>query len=59
MIERGEQLAQFPMPALDAAFLAGLMRGLMAALILRWRSSCSPAGSSARLVPPEKRLPAE
>ncbi len=34
MIERGEQLAKFPFPTLDAAFFAGLMRGLMAALIL-------------------------
>ena len=34
MIERGAELAKFPLPALDAAFLAGAMRGLMAALIL-------------------------
>jgi hypothetical protein len=34
MIERGEQLAKFPLPTFDAAFLAGLMRALMAALIL-------------------------
>ena len=34
MIERGEQLAKFPFPTLDAAFFASLMRGLMAALIL-------------------------
>jgi hypothetical protein len=34
MIERGEQLAKFPLPALDAAFLASVMRGLMAALVL-------------------------
>ena len=34
MIERGEQLAKFPLPKLDAAFFASLMRGLMAALIL-------------------------
>jgi hypothetical protein len=34
MLERGEQLAQFPLPPLDAAFLAGAMRALMAALIL-------------------------
>jgi hypothetical protein len=33
-IERGEQLAKFPLPALDAAFLASVMRGLMAALVL-------------------------
>jgi hypothetical protein len=34
MIERGEQLAKFPFPKLDAAFLASAMRGLMAALVL-------------------------
>ena len=58
MIERGEQLAQFPMPALDAAFLAGLMRGLMAALILTALVLLA-GGLVRRLVPPEKRLPAE
>ncbi len=34
MIERGEQVMQFPFPSLDAAFMASLMRGLMAVLIL-------------------------
>ena len=34
MIERGEQLLQFPFPTIDAAFLASAMRGLMAALVL-------------------------
>jgi hypothetical protein len=34
MIERGAELAKFPMPKLDAASLASAMRGLMAALIL-------------------------
>jgi hypothetical protein len=34
MIERGTELAKFPLPALDAAFFASAMRGLMAALIL-------------------------
>src|SRR6266702_3944159 len=34
MIERGEQLAKFPLPSLDAAFIASAMRGLIAALIL-------------------------
>jgi HupE / UreJ protein len=34
MLERGEQLAKFPPPALDAAFLASVLRGLMAVLIL-------------------------
>jgi len=48
MIERGDQLAKFPFPKLDAAFLASVMRGLMAALILAgrcgWRMACSGAG---------------
>jgi len=34
MIERGELLAKFRFPTLDAAFLASAMRGLMAVLIL-------------------------
>ncbi len=34
MLERGEQLARFPLPTLDAAFLASAMRGLMAVLVL-------------------------
>jgi hypothetical protein len=34
MIERGEQLRQFPWPALDAASLASAMRWLMAILSL-------------------------
>jgi hypothetical protein len=34
MIERGGELAKYPFPTLNAAFLASLMRGLMAALIL-------------------------
>ena len=34
MIERGGELAKFPFPTLDAAFLASLMRGVMAALTL-------------------------
>lgn len=34
MIERADQLAKFPFPTLDAAFLASAMRGLMAMLIL-------------------------
>jgi HupE / UreJ protein len=34
MIERGGELAKFPFPKLDAAFLASLMRGMLAALIL-------------------------
>ena len=34
MIERGAELAKFPFPKIDAAFLASLMRGMLAALIL-------------------------
>ncbi|MBL8699930.1 MAG: HupE/UreJ family protein [Alphaproteobacteria bacterium] len=34
MLERGEQLAKFPFPTLDAAFLASAMRGLLAAIVL-------------------------
>jgi hypothetical protein len=34
MLERGEQLAKFPFPKIDAAFLASAMRGLMAILVL-------------------------
>jgi hypothetical protein len=34
MLERGEVLARFPPPTLDTAFLASLMRGMMAALVL-------------------------
>jgi hypothetical protein len=34
MMERGEQLAKFPFPRIDAALLASAMRGLMALLIL-------------------------
>jgi len=34
MLDRGAVLAKFPFPPLDAAFLASLMRGLMAMLIL-------------------------
>ena len=34
LTERGERLMQFPFPTLDAAFLASLMRGMMAVLVL-------------------------
>ena len=34
MLERGEQLAKFPFPKIDTAFLASAMRGLMAILVL-------------------------
>jgi hypothetical protein len=56
MIERGEQLARFPFPSLDAAFLASLLRGALAALILaalvalannllrRWITADEPIG---------------
>ena len=56
MIERGEQLAKFPFPKLDAAFLASAMRGLMAVLILAlgvWLAN----GLLKRWIRPEKFLP--
>jgi hypothetical protein len=34
MVERGEKLAKFPFPALDAASVAAAIRWLMALLIL-------------------------
>jgi hypothetical protein len=34
MLERGAEVAKFPFPEIDAAFLAGVMRGTMAILIL-------------------------
>jgi hypothetical protein len=34
MLERFEQLRKFPLPRIDAAFLAGVLRGLLALLIL-------------------------
>jgi hypothetical protein len=34
LIERGGELAKFPLPSVDAAFMASAMRGLMAVLIL-------------------------
>jgi hypothetical protein len=34
LLDRGEHLLRFPLPSLDAAFLASVMRGLMAALVL-------------------------
>ena len=34
MMERGGELAKFPFPTMDAAFLASVMRGMMAALTL-------------------------
>ncbi len=34
MLERGDQLMKFPFPKLDAAFMASVMRGLIAMIIL-------------------------
>jgi hypothetical protein len=34
MVDRGSQLSQYDWPALDAAFLAGTLRWLMAIVIL-------------------------
>jgi hypothetical protein len=58
MLGRGELLAKFPFPKIDAALLASAMRGLMALLVLaggvllvkgalrRWIGDTSPAGST-------------
>jgi hypothetical protein len=58
MTERGEQLAKFPLPTFDAAFLAGVMRALMAALILGLLVLLA-SGWLKRRLPPETRAPAE
>ena len=53
LTERGEQLMQFPAPALDAAFLASIMRGMMAVLVLTaviWIAN----GALKRFVPGER-----
>jgi len=34
MIERGGELVKFPLPRLDAAFIASAMRGMMVVLVL-------------------------
>jgi len=61
MMERGGELAKFPFPTIDAAFVASLMRGMMAALTLaglvaavnglvkRWmeRGEAAPQGRAA------------
>jgi hypothetical protein len=65
MLERSEQIAKFPFPKIDAAFLASAMRGLMAILVLaggvllangvlrRWieAEDISPAGDGAKQPP--------
>jgi HupE / UreJ protein len=58
MLDRGAQLAQFPLPTLDAAFLAGVIRALMAALILAGLVLLASSMLKRRL-PAEKHLPAE
>ena len=58
MTERGEQLLKFPLPALDAAFLAGAMRALMAALILALLVLLA-SGWVRRRLPADRRAPAE
>jgi hypothetical protein len=66
MIERGEQLAKFPFPKIDAAFLASAMRGLIAVLILalavllanswlrRWIGAPKIAPEDAAATPPRQ-----
>ncbi len=65
MLERGEQLAKFPFPKIDTEFLASVMRGLMAILVLaggvllangvlmRWMATedVSPAGDGTEQLP--------
>ena len=63
MLDRGSELAKFPLPTLDAAFLASLMRGALAALILAagvwlvngWlvRRMLTPGGIAGNGAPPE------
>ena len=67
MIERGEQLAKFPFPKIDAAFLASAMRGLIAVLLLalavllanswlrRWIGVPKIAPEDVAATPPGKR----
>jgi len=67
MIERGEQLAKFPFPKIDAAFLASAMRGLIAVLVLalavllannwlrRWIGVPKIAPEDVAATPPAKR----
>jgi HupE / UreJ protein len=58
MLERGEQLAKFPFPTLDAAFLASAMRGMIAVLILTglvWLAN----GLLKRWIQAEKNAPAK
>lgn len=63
MLERGEILAKFPPPALDAAFFASLMRGATAALILAagvwavngWLSSRPPNKTHETTAAPTER----
>ena len=46
MLDRGAELLKFPFPTIDAAFLASLMRGLMAALVLAAAVTiCQPAAA--------------
>ncbi|HEX2726181.1 MAG TPA: HupE/UreJ family protein [Beijerinckiaceae bacterium] len=58
MTERGEQLLKFPLPTLDAAFIAGAMRALMAGLILALLVLLA-SGWLKRRMPAERRAPAE
>ena len=63
MIERGEQLAKFPFPKIDAAFLASAMRGLMAMMILALAvllaNSWLKRWIQAQKIPPAKDLAAD
>ena len=58
LIERGEQLMQFPFPSLDAAFVASVMRGLLAAIVLGL-AVMAVNGLFGRWLQGEKRLAGE
>jgi hypothetical protein len=55
MLERGERLGKFPVPALDAAMLANAMRWLMLILILGGLAWLVHGVRRRRMPPPERR----
>lgn len=57
MLDRGAELLKFPFPTIDAAFLASLMRGLMAALALA--AAVTAANLLLRRIAPDEGSPRE
>ena len=57
MLDRGAELLKFPFPTIDAAFLASLMRGLMAALALA--AAVTVANLLLRRIAPDEGSPRE